>query len=171
GAYEWAVAAPSDVAFRVTGEGDVYAARAFFCGLNKSCFNSGSGVDIAEWVPVSEPVEPGDVLALDPDRLGFYRRARTPYSRLAASAVSTAPGFVLGEPGEHKALLALLGTVSVKATTENGPIRPGDLLTTSSIPGYAMRCPDPTVCADTIIGKALEPLESDPGLIRMLILR
>ena len=36
-------------------------------------------------------------------------------------------------------MLALMGRVPVKATAENGLIRPGDLLTVSSKPGYAMR--------------------------------
>jgi hypothetical protein len=87
--------------------------------------------------------------------------------------VSRAPGFVLGGLGDGKnsVLLALLGTVLVKATAEGGPIRPGDLLTSASVPGYAMRCPDPAICAGALIGKALEPLESGLGLIRMLILR
>ena len=55
--------------------------------------------------------------------------------------------------------MALLGTVPVKATTENGPIKPGDLLTTSSKPGYAMVCNDTSRCADSLIGKALESLK------------
>lgn len=160
------------MSFRATREGDVYAARACFCGLEMGCFNSGSGADIPEWVPVSEEVGPGDVLALDPNHAGFYRKACEAYSRLTAGVVSTAPGFVLGElPGEHKALLALLGTALMQATAEDGPIRPGDLLTTSSTPGYAMRCSDPKRCEGTLIGKALELLESGLGLIKMPFIR
>jgi hypothetical protein len=59
----------------------------------------------------------------------------------------------------------------VKATTENGPIRPGDLLTSASQPGYAMRCVDITQCDDAIIGKALEALDTDEGVILMLVMR
>jgi hypothetical protein len=64
-----------------------------------------------------------------------------------------------------------MGVVPVKATTENGPIKPGDLLTTSSTPGYAMRCAIPKECEGAIIGKALEPLEEGTGLIKMLVMR
>lgn len=35
--------------------------------------------------------------------------------------------------------MALAGQVLVKATAGNGPIEKGDLLTTSSTPGYAMK--------------------------------
>ena len=74
-----------------------------------------------------------------------------------------------GVPG--RPLLALMGRVRVKATTENGPIRPGDLLVSASLPGYAMRCPDPSRCEGAVIGKALEPLEEGTGLIEVLLLR
>ncbi|MFQ6117471.1 MAG: hypothetical protein ACE5LQ_04320, partial [Candidatus Bipolaricaulia bacterium] len=72
---------------------------------------------------------------------------------------------------ENKPLLALMGVVPVKATAENGPIKPGDFLTTSSTPGYAMRCGDIERCEGAIIGKALDPLHEGTGLIRMLVMR
>jgi len=63
----------------------------------------------------------------------------------------------------------LAGRVPVKATTENGPIKIGDFLTTSSKPGYAMRCGDPSQCTGAILGKALEPLEEGRGVIEVLV--
>jgi hypothetical protein len=74
------------------------------------------------------------------------------------------------EPGERP-LLALLGRVPVKATTENGPVRPGDLLTSASKPGYAMRCENIHRCEGAIIGKALEALDEGEGVILMLVMR
>ncbi|MFQ5853883.1 MAG: hypothetical protein ACE5JU_25265 [Candidatus Binatia bacterium] len=58
----------------------------------------------------------------------------------------------------------------MKATTENGAIHPGDLLTVSSKPGYAMRCAEAKACEGAIIGKALEALESGEGLILVLVM-
>lgn len=101
----------------------------------------------------------GNVLELDPDHPGFYRTARGSYSCLVARVVSAAPGVILEKPGKSEALLVLLGIVRVKACAENGPIRPGDLLTTASIPDYAMRYNEPASCEGTLIGKALEPLK------------
>jgi len=150
--------------FRVErATGNVYTDGAFL----------GGGADLAEYVSVSEPVEPGDVVEVDPHNPKSYRKARGPYSPLVAGVISTGPGMVLNARGGDgdRALLALLGRVPVKATTENGPIRPGDLLTSASKPGYAMRCASPKLCEGALLGKALEALEEGSGLIVMLITR
>ena len=63
--------------------------------------------------------------------------------------------------------MAVVGIVPCKVTAENGPIRPGDLLVTSSIPGHAMR--DADARAGTIVGKALGALGSGTGVIRILV--
>ncbi len=131
------------------------------------------GADVAEFIAVSEAVAPGDVVELDPQNPKHYRKARTPYSPLVAGVISTAPGVVLGaqDRSPQQALLALLGRVPVKVTAENGPIRPGDLLTSASQPGYAMRCDSIQKCEGAIIGKALEPLTEGEGIIVMLVMR
>lgn len=133
----------------------------------------GGGADVAEYVRVSEAVSPGDVLELDPDNPKSYRKARSPYSPLIAGVVSSAPGVVLGakHAQENRALLALVGRVLVKAMAENGPIRPGDLLTSASKSGYAMRCESIQKCEGAIIGKALEALENGESVILMLVMR
>jgi len=161
---------PLDTAalFRVEREtGNVLADGSFY----GASFESGSA-DVAEWVPVSEEVDPGDVLEIDPERPGYYRKARGPCSSLVAGVVSTEPGFVLGhgEDTEGKVLLALMGIVPVKVTDEGGPIQPGDLLVVSSTPGYAMRWdPDSGLCG--FVGKALEPWEEGEGVILVLLMR
>ena len=57
-----------------------------------------------------------------------------------------------------RALLALAGRVPVKVI---GTVNRGEMLTTSSTPGYACRAASPTV--GTIIGKAMEA-KTTPGL-------
>jgi hypothetical protein len=52
-----------------------------------------------------------------------------------------------------KPYVALSGRVPVKISAENGPVVPGDLLTSSSIPGIAMKA----TAKGPIVGKALEP--------------
>ena len=54
------------------------------------------------------------------------------------------PGIRLGQDGTLNGdiLVAMTGRVYVKASAENGPIQPGDLLTTSATPGHAMRATD-----------------------------
>jgi hypothetical protein len=132
--------------------GDVFAAGSFIP----------SGADLAERINVSEPAEAGDVVELDPTKPGHYRKSRG-HSHLIAGVITTEPGFTLGNRraeldsggarvADSRPMLALMGRVPVKATEENGPIRPGDLLTVSSKPGYAMRCAKAKACEGAIIG-------------------
>lgn len=64
--------------------------------------------------------------------------------------------------------VAIAGIVSVKVTDENGPIQRGDLLTTSSTPGHAMKALDPEI--GTVLGKAMGTLDSGTGVIEVLIM-
>jgi hypothetical protein len=92
--------------------------------------------------------------------------------------VSSQPGITLnnddladndsGVRTDERPLLALVGQVPVKATDESGPIAPGDLLVSASLPGHAMRCPEPKRCFGAVIGKALEELPHGQGEILML---
>ncbi|HDD24148.1 MAG TPA: trypsin-like serine protease, partial [Chloroflexi bacterium] len=118
--YAGSPAPGTSATFRVErSTGNVYTDGAY----HGQCYYSGSA-DVAEWVPVREPVEPGDVLEIDPENPGHYRKARGPCSSLVAGVVSTEPGFVLGhgEDTEGKVLLALMGIVPVKVADEGGPI-------------------------------------------------
>lgn len=168
--------APTAATFRVERQtGDVLADGAFY----GTKFESGSA-DVAEWVPVSEPVEPGDVLELDPENPGHYRRSRGPCSTLVAGVVSSRPGVVLGSDlvrsstfevlGEGQALLALIGIVPVKVTDEGGAIQPGDLLVASSTPGYAMRWDLDRGEPCGLVGKALEYHGGGTGMIMVLLM-
>lgn len=141
------------------------------------------GADLAERINVSESVESGDIVELDPERPLFYRKARS-NSGSVAGIITTAPGFVLGNKAdlikypkqgldgdnESRPIIALMGRVPVKATTENGPIRSGDLLTVSSKPGYAMKCTEAKECERTVIGKSLEALECGEGKILVFVM-
>ncbi len=138
---------------------------------------STSGVDLAERVPTSELLEAGDVVEIDPRRSETFRLARTPRSRLVAGVVSTEPGLLLGHPIDHREqgtspAIALVGRVPVKVCDEAGPIAIGDLLTTSTKPGHAMRCTDAHGCPGAIVAKALENHTRGCGrIIGLLTLR
>jgi hypothetical protein len=152
----------SDREFRVERGGDVRADGSFI----------GGGADYAELLPGAAGLEPGDVLAINQE--GQLVRSTRPYEASVVGVYSTQPGFVAGAGDESadltgKVPLAVMGIVPVKASTENGPIRPGDLLVASSIPGHAMKAgPNPPV--GTVIGKALEGLDEGTGIIRMLVM-
>lgn len=157
---------PTAAVFRVTAQGDVLADGT----VRAAVFSSGSA-DVAEWVSVSEPVHPGDVVALDAAHPGTYRLANGPCSDRVAGVISTEPGVVLGRElaDDGWALLALAGIVPVKVTNEGGPIDPGDLLVTSSTPGFAMRWADSGSYSCALVGKALEPMTGEHGVILVLL--
>ena len=71
--------------------------------------------------------------------------------------------------------MALMGVVPVKVSAERAPICPGDLLTSSPVPGHAMRA-EPVLLdgikihrPGTVLGKALQPLASGTGTINVLL--
>lgn len=59
--------------------------------------------------------------------------------------------------------------MSCKADATFAPIEVGDLLTTSSMTGYAMKAEDPQKAFGSVIGKALSPLGEGTGLVEVLI--
>ena len=69
---------------------------------------------------------------------------------------------------ETHAAIALTGTVPCKVDAGYGSIQVGDLLTVSPTAGHAMRADNPL--PGTILGKALEPLESGVGSINVIVM-
>jgi hypothetical protein len=137
------------------------------------------GSDFAESLPVAgDPAsyEPGHVLVISLERPGGVEKCSRPYDSLVVGVYSTRPGFLgadkdgATEVAADEVPVAVLGIVPVKVTDENGPIQPGDLLTTSSTPGHAMRCEGLELCFGRTLGKALEglPAGQRSGVIRVL---
>ena len=60
------------------------------------------------------------------------------------------------EAAEYPRPVALSGRVPINVSTKNGPIKRGDLLTASSLPGVAVR----TDKAGQVIGSALEDYDA-----------
>ena len=97
------------------------------------------------------------------------------YDTKVAGVVSGAggvnPGLMLGQDdlftGDTK--VAMTGRVYVKCTTEGGPVRPGDRLTTSSLAGHAMKVLDDARAPGTVIGKAMSSLDDGTGLVLVLV--
>jgi hypothetical protein len=121
-------------------------------------------------LPTSGSIEAGDVLSLDPERTGHLRRAE---SMGDASVIGVAMAFdarseTSGGRAAPRTLAALTGLVACKVDAGYGAIRAGDLLTSSPTPGHAMIAFDPL--PGTVLGKALEPLDSGSGSIRVLLM-
>jgi hypothetical protein len=85
-----------------------------------------------------------------------------PYDPQMIGVISVDPAIVLGEKGkENLRPVALVGRVPVKVTTKNGEILVGDYLTSSDIPGVAMKATKP----GRVIGIALESYSGPPDQI------
>jgi hypothetical protein len=150
-------------------------------GTGKVFANGGfqaSGADFAESFAIRGDrarYSPGDVLVVDPAGERRLALANEPYSTSVAGVYSTKPG-ILASPHDIQSAalkdeipLAIVGVVPCKVTTENGPIRPGDLLVASSTPGHAMRGTDRSRLTGAVLGKALQPLASGKGTIEALV--
>ncbi len=125
--------------------------------------------DIAEGFNASG-CEAGDVVLIgDKENTGLIKSSVRFDSRVAG-VVSEEPKIYMG-CGEQKIPLALAGVVKCKATTENGSIKRGDLLVTSSLPGYAMRADPQQVKPGMLIGKAMQPLKKNTGKIYILVFK
>lgn len=135
-----------------------------------------TGADLAERFPCSdERVESGTVMEIDPNDPGKLRVARGAYNRRVAGVVSGANDFAAGAilgnlPGHENAPpIALSGRVYVLCDATSDPIEPGDLLTTSNTPGYAMKAATHTRAQGAILGKAMTALESGRGTVLVLV--
>lgn len=175
----------TEVEFLVKRNGDVLADGSFT-----------GPADFAEMMTIAggrEQYEPGDILVIGPDSQLIL--AASPYATNLAGVYSTQPGFVgdtelaehglnmyepvdaveANEAAQHRVPVALIGIAPVKVTAANGPIQPGDLLTTSNVPGHAMKA-EPVAFdgieiypTGAILGKALASLEEGTGIIDVLV--
>jgi hypothetical protein len=147
----------------------------------KGFFDGGTqvgGADFAEavnMVGAKASYEPGDVLAIDTESNRQFSLSKNSYSTLVSGIYSTKPG-VVGTPHrsedpklQQEIPMAMVGIVQCKVSAENGPISRGDLLVTSSTPGYAMHGTDKARLPGAVIGKALQPLPSGKGKIEVLV--
>jgi len=151
----------SDLGSRGKFFNNVYAAT--YWGRN---FQISDFADIAEEYPVSDPsIEAGDVVSVS--STGQIGKSQSAYDEKIIGVISSQPAINLGlnnwseesssTSSTKRKSVALVGRVPVKVTTKNGEIKPGDLLTSSDIPGVAMKATEP----GRVIGVALESL-SDP---------
>ncbi len=131
--------------------------------------------DLAEWVPATSDMEPGTVVVLNGERMNEVMPSHRAYDTSVAGVVSANPGIILGVGSDAKEQIATTGRVKVRVDATRAPVKIGDLLVTSDVSGTAMRSEPMELNGryfhqpGTIIGKALEPLESGTGEILVLL--
>ncbi len=156
--------------------GDMYLVGA----LSTTVLTIRGGADVAEPFPMSktnasEDLEPGSVVVIDAEHPGKLKLSTEAYDTRVAGIISGAggvkPGLRLHQEGvmEGDEHVALSGRVYVKANADHGPIRPGDLLTTSEKPGHASKVMDHAKSQGAILGKAMSSLDEGTGLVLVLV--
>jgi hypothetical protein len=134
-----------------------------------------TNADCAEDFDVSDSrdIAPGTVVVIDDDRK--LRPSDRQYDKRVVGVISGAgdckPGLVLDKrrSGFDRLPVALMGKVYCKADATATPIAVGDLLTSSGLPGHAMKAAEPLKAFGAVIGKALRPLSTGCDLIPILV--
>jgi len=137
------------------------------------------GSDLSEQFdvnPIRTEVKPGMVVSIDPQKPGELQVSTEAYDKKVAGIISGAngvnPGMLMGQRGteaDGAYPVALSGRVYCLADTTGGPIEPGDLLTTSTVPVHAMRVSDYPKAQGAILGKAMSKLNSGKGMVLVLV--
>jgi len=114
-----------------------------------------SGADLAEMYTSNDnTIQPGDVVSYDPTLKAGVMKSTKNYDQNVLGIISTQPGVLIGKTekeGTGAYPVALSGRVPVKVTAKNGQIAVGDFLTSSDIPGVAMKATSDGM----IIGQAI----------------
>ena len=137
------------------------------------------GSDFSEMFDVrgKEKIVPGMVVAIDPKNPGSLVPSAQVNDRRVAGIISGAggvkTGMMMGQKdsiadGEYP--VALSGRVYCLVDASKSAIQPGDMLTTSSTIGHAMKVKDRNSAAGAIIGKAMTALkQGEKGLVLVLV--
>jgi hypothetical protein len=139
------------------------------------------GSDVAEPYHVApagnvQPI-PGMVVSIDPKQVGRMKVSSRAYDKAVAGILSGAngiqPGLTLRQKGtvaDGALPVASVGRVWCWCDADvNGPITPGDSLTSSPTPGHAMKVTRFSRANGAILGKAMSSLARGKGLVLTLI--
>jgi hypothetical protein len=124
----------------------------------------GEGLDYAEGFDTSEStaIAAGTVLVIDSGTAGKLTVSSEPYDTRVAGIVAGANGLgsaVRVGVDDFDVDVALAGRVYCNVDAGTQGVEPGDLLTTSATPGYAMKVADSQRAQGAVLGKAMERLE------------
>jgi hypothetical protein len=129
--------------------------------------------DVAEQFGVVSECAPGSVMVIGENTL--LEPCSQDYDTRAVGVISGAgslrPAITLGrsEAETPTVSIAMVGTTFCQVDADRAAIEAGDLLTSSSTLGHAMKALDPFRSFGAVIGKALAPLSHGHGLIPIVV--
>lgn len=139
-----------NIAFNMSGEGPLRLCHSGADGSGSQtvvpidCSAAGQ-VDLAEFYDTDGTLEPGDIVTIDKNNPSSNKVVKSVKANqvLLTGIVSTNPTAdgILGfrVTSTNRQPIALAGRIPVKVSLENGPIKTGDALISSSTPGVAMK--------------------------------
>ena len=172
----WDIAAKTVMNFYVNGANVMTLTTNGNLTINSLTIAAGS--DLAEPFALSaadQEISQGSVVIIDEAHPGQLKLSDQPYDTRVAGVISGAngihPGIQMQQLGmsEGAKNVALTGRVYVWADAANGSIKPGDMLTTSSTPGCAMKVTDHARAQGAILGKAMTGLSAGKGMVLVLV--
>ena len=143
-------------------------------------------IDVAEWYPAENGVEPGDIVSLSSGYVDYtskridaltgtlteemldnhtpiLKKSFGPYNTKIIGVISTSPVQTYGrgviQHSENPQPVAIAGRLPVKVSNENGSIQQGDRITSSHLPGVGMKATE----EGTTVGIALAPFDGSTG--------
>lgn len=159
--YNTALTASANTIAVRDGAGDITA------NLFKGTATSARYADVAERYSADAEYDPGTVVVFGGNAEVTACGADDDYRM--AGVISTAPALMMNsDAGDDKThpFVALVGRVPCKVV---GPVKKGDLLTTSVTAGHAKSTKKPVL--GSIIGKALDDFDGDVGIIEIAVQR
>lgn len=137
-------------------------------------FHTNAGTGSYMWLTAEggqSAYEAGDVIAVSDDVDGQVEKSEGASSTRVVGVAWGTGGIStsLGEPTENMIMVQTSGVAQIHVVLENGPISRGDLLVSSSTPGYAMKA-GPNPPTGSVIGKAMQNYTVNaPGDLIILI--
>ena len=150
-----APATTSNVTYTLCSDSDSTDTTFTIESIDFTLYEINNSADLAEVYATNDlNLEGGDLVELDPNLMAGVQKTSHAQNMSVLGVVSTKPSKVIGGRGGEGASgvpIALTGRAPIKVSTMNGEIEKGDLLTTSPIPGVAMKATD----EGYMVGRAL----------------
>ena len=139
------------------------------------------GSDLSEQFDIraadGSAAQPGMLVCIDPAHPGALVVSSSAYDKTVAGVVSGAggvkPGLWMGQKGtaaDGRSPVALTGRVYCLVDATDAAVEPGDLLTSSSTAGHAMKAADHGLSQGAVIGKAMTRMaKGEKGLVLVLV--